>query len=150
MLCFQFCALLKKGKTLWTAPVQEKCHKDKLAKIISHMNNNIGAAMLTGNNRGPPVQVICVVPVQLIASVSSGVTSFILGLYHVWSSRPRLRVLSLLPLHMMSRRFPEAVGLLWGAAGAVGDPAVLVQRLSTAMAAAVSRETTQEEDMSFR
>lgn len=36
-----------------------------------------------------PVEVISVAPLQLVASVSSGVTSFVLGL-HLLSSRPWL------------------------------------------------------------
>lgn len=99
-------------------------------------------------NIGSPVKVIGVVPVQLIASVSSGVTSFILGL-HLLSSRPGLWDHPLFSL-MTRRRFSEVVSLVRRAAAANSDPAVLVQRLSTPTTAVVSTETIEKQDTAIR
>lgn len=101
-------------------------------------------AASTGS-RGPPVEVICVLPVQLIGSVSGGVTSFIRGLHLLPSSRPGPSAFSLSLLHMVRRRFPDAVSVLWGAAAAHRDPAVLVQRICGPMVT-VGRETMKRQD----
>lgn len=93
----------------------------------------------------PPVEVIYVFTVQLVPSVSSGgVTSFILGLHHLLSSRPRLSLLPPVPLIVM-KRFPDAVSFIWGAAAANWDPAVLVQRLSSTITV-VGMETLKKKD----
>lgn len=74
-------------------------------------------------SRGRPVKVIRVAVVQLVARVSSGVTSFILGLHHLLSSRLEVSVLPLFPFHVTIRRFTDAFR---GAAAANCSVAVLV------------------------
>lgn len=91
-----------------------------------------------------PVQVISVIPLQLVAIFSSGVPSFVLGLL-LLSSRPWLQDLLLFFSLLMSWRFSEAARLVRGAAAANSHPAVLVQRLSTSTtAAAGSKESAKE------
>lgn len=92
-----------------------------------------------------PVEVICVVPVQPVAGVSRGVTSFILRLDRRLSSRHWLSVLFPFLLQVIRWR-PDAVTLIWRAAGTNYGPAVLVQRLSTMCLALVCRDTVENQD----
>ena len=71
---------------------------------------------------GPPVKVIRVVPVQLVAGVSGGVTSLTLGLHHLivsggpgLSARPLFPPLGVVVVvrgKRRRRRFPDAVSLI--------------------------------------
>lgn len=76
--------------------------------------------------------------IQLIASISSGITSFILGLCVL--SRPEFWTF---PLFSAVTRVLQAFGLIGRAAVRNGDPVVLEWWLSILMTAVVSRDKTQ-------
>lgn len=93
-----------------------------------------------------PVEVICVVPVQLVPGVSGGVASLTRRLDSVLSHRPVLRARPLLPLHVIRWRLPEAVVLVGGAGGAGGGPAALVATLRDLAFAVLSGKTVGHQD----
>lgn len=86
-----------------------------------------------------------VVPVQLIASVSCGISSFILRLHRRLSSTAWLPILPRFPVNVIRRRgFLEAVHLLRGAAGVNCDFSFLTQWLSTFTVTGVGREAEED------